>query len=346
MESYLYSLIGTFCVTYFSLLALKPVAEKVGLMDEPGERKIHDTATPMVGGLGIYLSTALILYLLIPDVFRHYLLLLSLCALLLFVGAWDDLRGLSVRTRFYAQIAAVMLMCVVGGNQLTSFGNLYGFGSVNLGILSIPITVLAGVGIVNAINMSDGMDGLSAGLVTISLSFLGCLAYTKNEFQLLTIISILICALCAFLLLNFRLPWKLPALIYLGDSGSTFLGFSLAWFLIESTQGEDPLMPPALALWFIAIPLLDTVYLLIQRVLDNKSPFQPGTDHLHHRLLSSGYSLRETVLIMYGLSVLIGALGFVAYLNGASERYLFASFVGLFIIYFLTSYNREIKVRC
>src|SRR5690606_30064804 len=117
----------------------------------------------------------------------------------------------------------------------------------------------------NAVNMSDGLDGLSGGMVVIALSFLAVTAASAGDITLLAFIATLVFSLLGFLALNYRHPWKRPALVYLGDAGSTFLGFVVAWLLIEATQGADPVIPPALALWFLAVPLIDTVYLLVSR---------------------------------------------------------------------------------
>lgn len=221
------------------------------------------------------------------------------------------------------------------GNQLTSFGNLFGFGEINLGILSFPITVFATVGVINAINMSDGIDGLSGGMVSIALAFLGIVAWQAGNTTLLTFIAILLSALLAFLAFNFRLPWKKSAIVYLGDSGSTFLGFVLAWLLIENSQTENTIMPPVLALWFLALPLMDTLFLLIRRPLIGKSPFHPGRDHLHHKLLHMGYSNKRVVFSLYLVSIVIGLIGLAIYQEMVLESLAFFIFIGLFVVYLL-----------
>lgn len=326
------NLFGTFLITSLSLFALKPMANRVGLLDIPGGRKLHATPTPLVGGLGIYAGT-LFMSLLSPDVYFNYAALLATSALVLFVGMFDDARELRVSVRMSLHAFAAWLMAAVAGNQLHSLGDLAGLGPVELGILAIPLTIFATVGVINAINMSDGVDGLSGGLVLIALLCLGIVALDAGRMVMLEFVTLLVCALMAFLVMNFRAPWKQPAMIYLGDAGSTLLGFVLTWLIIEATQGPDAMMAPVFALWFIAIPLIDTVCLLIRRPLCGLSPFCAGHDHLHHRLLRAGFSLEQTVLGLYLASSVMGAFGLVGYFSGFSEPFMFWSFMALFAIY-------------
>ncbi len=329
-----FNLFSTFIITSLSLVALKPVANKMGLMDVPGGRKQHQAATPLVGGLGIYLGT-LSMTLFTPIVYAEFSSLLAISALILFIGILDDLKELSVATRMSCQAIATIIMALGAGNQLNSFGDILFVGPIILGIMALPLTIFVTVGVINAINMSDGIDGLSGGLVLITLSFLGITAYIAGDAALLYFITILACSLLAFLMLNFRHPWKGQALVYLGDAGSTLLGFITAWLLIKTTQGNDAIIPPVLALWFLAIPLMDTVGLLIRRPLEGKSPFHPGRDHLHHLLMDSGLGVEKTVIGMYVAGITLGSMGLLAHYAGASEGTMFASFIFLFLVYLL-----------
>ena len=328
------SLFSSFCVTGASLFALKPVASRVGLLDHPGGRKTHAKPTPLIGGLGIYLGIFLITYL-NPSVFNHYSLMLGISAFVLFIGMIDDYQHQSVWIRMGSQAAAATLMYFAAKVQLTSFGDILFTGNIGLGLLSLPLTVFATVGVINAVNMSDGIDGLSGGMVAIALAFLGVIAWQAGNTTLLSFIAILLSALLAFLALNFRLPWKKTAMVYLGDSGSTFLGFVLAWLFIESTQGENAIMPPVLALWFLALPLMDTIVLLIKRPLEGKSPFHPGRDHLHHKLLDMGFSNKRVVLSLYLVGIVIGLIGMAIHQQMVLESLAFLIFLGLFVVYAL-----------
>lgn len=340
----IFNLFSTFLLTSLSLLVLKPVATRIGLIDHPGGRKTHSAPTPLIGGLGIYLGTLFISFF-SPDILEHYGALLAISALVLAIGVLDDLKDISASTRMGTQAAAALLMCVLAGNQINGFGNLLGFGTVELGLFAIPLTVFAAVGVINAVNMSDGIDGLSGGTLVIALSFLGVMAFEGGDFELLAFIAILVFSILGFLALNYRLPWKRPAMIYLGDAGSTFLGFVLAWLLIEATQGPAAVMPPVLALWFLSVPLIDTVYLLISRPLNGRSSFSPGRDHLHHKLLEKGLSTDKTVSFLYAANIIIGTAGLAAWRAGMSESQLFYAFVALFVLYALLSSKRPATAR-
>lgn len=263
----------------------------------------------------------------------QYSAMLAISALVLCVGIFDDARELRISVRMGMHAFAAWLMAAVAGNQLLSLGNLLAFGPVELGIMAIPLTVFATVGVINAVNMTDGIDGLSGGLALITLLFLGIVSFQAGNIAMLQFSTLLICSLLAFLVMNFRFPWKQSALIYLGDAGSTMLGFVLAWLLIEATQGSGAIMSPVYALWFLAVPLIDTVSLLIKRPLQGLSPFAAGTDHLHHRLLRAGYSHEQVVIGLYFAGVVMGCIGLTGYFLQLSEAFMFLLFLSIFALY-------------
>ncbi|NKB31612.1 MAG: hypothetical protein GKR91_00745 [Pseudomonadales bacterium] len=329
-------LAGSFFITGVSLFALKPLAGKVGLIDIPGGHKTHISATPLVGGLGIFLGILLASFF-TPSALSQFAPFLSLSALVLFIGTIDDAKELTVIARMTGHALVALVMAVVAGVQLTSLGDLVYVGSLELGALAIPVTIFATVGVINAVNMSDGIDGLSGGLVIVALGFIALLSFIRGDIVTTSFIVMIIFSIIAFLSLNFRRPWKRKALVYLGDAGSTMLGFMLAWLFIESTQGETPTFEPVYALWFLTLPLFDTVNLLIKRPQKGISPFSPGTDHLHHQLLRRGFSVEAVVAIITTTAFLLGLIGFLGHYFEASESFMFQLFISLFIIYFLYS---------
>jgi len=289
-------------------MLLRPAAKSLGLVDIPGGRKTHSDATPMVGGLGIYLGLVAV-YVVSPLLLPNYQDLLILSGAMLVFGVIDDAIGLSPMSRLAVHSAIALGMALIADIRLESFGNLLGGGPVYLGALSIPITVFATVGVINAVNMSDGLDGFSGGLAVIALMALAVCSMLAGEGALLNFSVLLIIQVMAFLTLNLRSWWNKRVLTFLGDSGSTLLGFLLAWILIESSQGSESVIQPVYALWFFALPLIDTVSLLIRRPLSGKSAFTPGLDHFHHRLIRAGFSKKQTVLIMYGLASIAASIG-------------------------------------
>ncbi len=326
-------LLSAFAITGASLFALKPIAVKIGLVDIPGGRKTHLNATPLVGGMGIFIGIICISFLM-PGIAVEFSSLLSLSALILFIGTVDDAKELTPFTRMLGHGLVALAMAVVAGVELGSIGALFTATEIDLGVLTIPITVFATVGVINAINMSDGIDGLSGGFVVITLSYISILSFSNGQAMTGSFCLIMICSITAFLSLNFRRPWHKKALVYLGDAGSTMLGFILAWLLITSTQGMIPAFPPVYALWFLAVPLFDTVNLLIKRPLRGQSPFSPGHDHLHHMLLSRGYSVERVVLILLCTAIVFGGIGLFGLSIGAKESTMFQIFIILFSFYF------------
>ena len=329
-------LVGTYLLTMALTLSLRPLAYATGLIDYPGGRKTHGNPTPMTGGLGIYLGL-LSISILSPVLMAQYQVLLLLSGLVLIIGIVDDMYDIRASVRLVCHATAALAMAVFADVKLETFGDLLFSGPILLGTLSLPLTAFATVGVINAVNMSDGLDGLSSGLVTIALGFLSLSALVADAESVLSFSQLLGVTLIAFLTLNFRMLWKKSALVYLGDAGSTLLGFMLAWLLIASSQGSKAFIAPVYALWFFAVPLIDTVSLLIRRPLQGKSPFSPGTDHLHHRLQRAGFSQQQTVFILYGAATALASVGFGAHLAGASEGVMFLLFMTLFGSYMAVS---------
>lgn len=332
----LFTLLSAFLMTAAALVALRPFAAKVGLLDIPDGRKTHARPTPMIGGLGIYLGT-LSICMLSPVIMNDYKILLGLSGFVLFVGVMDDLYDMRVSLRMAMHATAAWVMAVTANVQLTSLGDITFGGPIELGLLAIPITIFATIGVINAINMSDGLDGLSGGLCVIPLVLLSVAALSADQSALLSFSQILIVSLLAFLAFNYRLIWKKTALVYLGDAGSTLLGFIIAWLLIASTQGNNAFIAPVYALWFMAVPLLDTVSLMIWRPMRGSSPFKPGRDHLHHRLLNMGFDIKQTVLIIHATALALGSVGLAGHFAGAPESLMFMLFITLFVIYLFAS---------
>ena len=325
-----------FFVTLMSIHLLRPVARKVGLVDTPGGRKTHDKDTPLIGGIGIFLGLLAGLFM-NPETLVNYQPLLAIASVLLITGLVDDYFPLPAVVRLGIQVLAAWFMCTWGENQLLTLGRLFTDSELFLGRWARLMTIFATVGVINAINMIDGMDGLSGGLGLVCLLFLAAATFWSGNNPALFIFSATaIACLAAFLLLNYRAPVNKSALIYLGDSGSTLLGFILAWLLIEASQGgSGRVIPASVALWFIAIPLMDTVYLFIARPLAGKSPFEPGTDHLHHLMALHGMPKAKVVLLLWLSGLLLGGAGLAIYAIPEMESYSVYFFLVMFVLYIL-----------
>ena len=321
----------------FSVLAIKvssPLAIKIGLVDKPGGRKQHEDATPLVGGAAIFFSVFLT-WLLVPILGLSTIntILVAAGGLLFTVGLIDDWVQLSVRLRFAVQIIAA-LMLVSSTVVLKDLGYLFSSVPLELGLLAIPVTVFATVGAINALNMLDGVDGL-AGLTSLSCFFLlSVAAYVSHSHLQLVMTLCVMGSLGAFLLFN--MPWKgrAKAHIFMGDAGSTLLGFLLAYLLISLSQGgAERAMSPVTTLWVFAVPLLDTMGVMIRRIWLKKSPFSADRGHIHHLLLDAGFRVRQAVLLIAGLQLVLGGIGLAGFYLGVSDLVSLLAFFLVFVAY-------------
>ncbi|MEW5755449.1 MAG: MraY family glycosyltransferase [Pseudomonadota bacterium] len=327
------SFFAAFAVTLLAIYFIKPVALRIGLADCPGGRKCHEGVVPLVGGVAMFMGFVFSLVAL-PEPIEEFRSFVLAIAMLVIVGVLDDLHGLSARARFVAQIFAALIMVFWGGNVLTSLGSLLSSDPLVLGIFAIPFTVFGVVGVINALNMSDGVDGLAGSLVVISLISMSVLALSAKSLPDAHVMLLLVITIMAFLCLNFPIPGRKSAKIFMGDAGSMFLGFALAWFAIELSQGESAVMSPVAALWIVGLPIMDTVAVMFRRIIRRRSPFTPDRSHLHHVLLLAGYGSRGTVLIMIVIQTLCCLAGASIGYFGIPEYLMFYAYLFVFALYY------------
>ena len=272
-------------------------------------RKFHKRPTPMTGGVGILVSLLITgkLYIdlnnlngYLPD-FTFQLMLVSIPLLVLFLI--DDFRGLRPSLRIIIQSLLTMYMIFSTDISLQSVGNLFGFGEINLGILSIPFTVFCVVGMMNAFNMIDGINGLCSGCAMIALLLIGFHSGLIYDSMLVLIIGSMI----GFLIFNLRV-FGIKRGVFLGDSGSNLIGFWVAWSAIYASQNAVYDVQPITMIWFVAIPLLDCIGLIFSRIKKGKSWASAGRDHIHHKLMIN-FSAENTLLIILFVTLATGLFG-------------------------------------
>lgn len=320
-----------------SLLVLivggKP-AGRFGLIDHPGDHKIHRDPVPLLGGVTIYIG--LLCAIGYSSTHHAAFAMLTAGAIVLVVGCLDDIRHLPPWTRFVAQGLAMLALIYLGGIQLTDLGTLLFSGSLlALGAWSIPVTVFAGVGVINAVNMTDGVDGLCGVLCGITLTGITVAAVMSKAAPIVDVTATIMAALAAFLLFNLRFPWNQKARVFLGDGGSNLLGVLLAALLIYASQGEHRVMAPVTALWLFAIPLFDTVYVMLHRPFRGRSPIKAHRDHLHHILLRAGFSVNATVGTIALLAAYFCLMGLTGLYVELPENAMFYLFLGHWLLYVL-----------
>ena len=317
---------------------LAPLARRIGLVDSPGRHKSHEGQVPLVGGIAMFcgfLFAVLTAQVSLGDLRP----LFAGAALLVIVGIFDDFNELGTNSRFAAQIVAGLFMVIWGGVGLESLGRLVGPDVVHTGFWVVPFTVFSVVGVVNAVNMLDGLDGLAGGLSLVVSTVLAFAALSAGDTSSALMLMILAATIMAFLAFNLRVPGRPRALVFMGDAGSMFLGFVLAWHLVALSQpgadGSAAAIAPVTALWILALPLMDTVGIMLRRVLAGRSPFAADREHLHHLLGRLGLGVSCTMLLVVALTAGLAAIGLAAQQGGVPEHQMFAAFLSLFAVYFL-----------
>ncbi len=319
-------------VTFIVILLLQANAEKLGLIDMPdGIRKIHTVAKPLVGGLGMVAGIFCSMLLFLP--FSACIALLSALLLIVTVGFFDDRHDISFKIRFAVQALATVLVAYFGGTSLNSFGNLIGTGELQTGFFAIAFTIFCVIGVINAMNMIDGLDGLAGSISLVSFSAFGILAWLNGQASLVFISVAFIGALVAFL----RFNWA-PSKLFMGDAGSMTLGFSLAWFAIETTQGSSTVSPSA-ALLVLALPVSDTLVVMFKRIRKGKSPFFADKTHFHHVLKAMGLDHRKAVIIMATASAISSSVAIIGTMLHLPDYTLFTIYLFFFTAYFIASYR-------
>jgi UDP-GlcNAc:undecaprenyl-phosphate GlcNAc-1-phosphate transferase len=320
---------------------LRPLALRLGLADHPGGRKQHEAPTPMHGGLSI-----LVAMLATGAAFGDFSSASTQAfylagGLLLVVGVLDDRWDLNWRVRIGAQIVATLIMVFLGAVSVQQLSDVFGVPGLTLGWLSLPVTVFVVVGMINALNMSDGVDGLAGGQALVSiLLFTGFALYAGNVVtaeRLLVIAG----AIIGFLVWNLRRPGLPRAGVFLGDAGSMVLGFVIAWTSVRLSQ--NPLHPvsPVLGPWTIALPLIDCVSLIFRRWRQGRSPFAGDRDHLHHLLLDAGYSPSQVTLGLMAVSAMLGLSAAIALKAGINRPLLVLIFLALIAVHYFMTADRE-----
>lgn len=288
-------------LSYILTPAVKQLAFKVGAVDKPDARKVHDHLIPRLGGLAIYIGMVGAVLLLV-DITHEVLGLLLGCTTIVIVGIWDDICQIPAKVKLMGQIVAALVL-VAFGIQIDWLTNPLD-GIIYLDwYISIPLTVFWIVGFTNTVNLIDGLDGLAAGVSIIASISVFLMAIHMQQADSALIVLALAGSAFGFLQYNFN-----PAKIFMGDTGSMLLGYTLAAVSIMGvvkTAATIALVVPVIAL---GLPILDTIFAIVRRKMSGVPIFQPDKGHLHHRLLAMGMSQKQAVLAMYCISVFLGVI--------------------------------------
>jgi UDP-GlcNAc:undecaprenyl-phosphate GlcNAc-1-phosphate transferase len=221
-------------------------------------------------------------------------------------------------------------MILWGRVQVDTLGSIFTAGPLTLDLWAVPFTIIAVVGAINTMNLIDGVDGLCGGLAIVCFGTIALLSWQAGVYRELALPMTLISAIVVFLFFNLRNSASKK--VFLGDAGSMFLGFAAAWFLANASQGSAPVMSPVTALWIFAVPLIDTLGVMIRRLFRLQSPLRGDRTHLHHLLLAAGLSPRSVLCAMLSGAVLLAAVGVAGMQFGVSDGVMFAGFVAIFLV--------------
>ncbi|HHY74215.1 MAG TPA: undecaprenyl/decaprenyl-phosphate alpha-N-acetylglucosaminyl 1-phosphate transferase [Bacillus bacterium] len=296
-------LLITAMICFLASIALTPLVKKlaiyIGAVDKPNHRKVHQKIMPRLGGLAIYISMLIGFAIAKPvdDDIAMWPIILG-ATIIVITGIFDDRFEISPKVKLFGQILAAGVV-IYAGVQVSSI-NLPFDVSINLGYFSIPFTLLWIVGITNAINLIDGLDGLAAGVSSIVLITISAMAMFMGDAFAATLGLILLGSTLGFLIYNFH-----PAKIFMGDTGALLLGFMIS---VISILGFKSIAVYSLILPIIilGVPISDTLFAIIRRIVNKKPLSAPDKSHLHHCLLRLGFSHRKTVLIIYAMSAFFG----------------------------------------
>ena len=307
-------------VSFVATPVVKNLAQRVGAVDVPKDnRRMHNHPIPRMGGLAIFLGFLLSALIFVPITEEIQGMLLG-AVIIVVLGIFDDIYSLKAWFKFIVQIVAA-LIAVFSGNLIETLSNPNIFSSNpywDLGWLSYPVTVIWIVAITNAVNLIDGLDGLACGVSTISSMTLLVIALVVSEADVAILMAALAGGCLGFLPYNMN-----PAKIFMGDTGSTFLGYILAVVSIQGLFKFYTIISFAVPFLMLGLPIFDTCFAFIRRIAHGQSPMHADRSHVHHRLIDMGFSQKQAVAVLYIISAILGLSAVVLTSVGAVKAMLF-----------------------
>lgn len=340
--------LGAFAATVLAIPVLVRKAPGWGLLAVASGRRIHQGEVPLIGGIvmgGVFLAAYAGLALAGGMGVRAGLA--AAIVIVLVGGIIDDLYELRSLVKFGFQILAAIALISLDGTVLLHLGQLLGERVFTLGIWATPLTVFAVVGVMNAFNMADGIDGLAGTVSLLALLAYGVFAAVAGEPAVFVVSCLGVAVTGGFLCFNTRIPSRPQAIVFMGDTGSQFLGLLLAWCAIRLHNAETPAFNAVTAGWSLGVVLGDTLCVMLRRLARGTSPFSGDREHLHHLLTAAGLSVPQTVAAIGGLSVASGAVACLAERQGVPAYVMFYAYLVLLAVYcFVSEYAcRRLGIR-
>lgn len=293
---------------------VKRLAHRIGAIDVPKDaRRMHKKPIPRLGGLAIYLAFIIVSLALNKLTVQNVTILIG-SAIIVVLGIFDDRNALGPKFKFCIQLIAAAIPVIFGNLRIELITNpnlLSDHLYLQFGAMSIPITIIWIVAITNAVNLIDGLDGLAVGVSAIACMTMLAVSLLINEVGIAVILAALAGACVGFMPYNLN-----PASIFMGDTGSTFLGYMLATLSIQGMFKVYAIISFAVPFLILGLPIFDTGFAFLRRILSGRSPFSPDRGHVHHRLIDMGFNQKQTVAILYVISAVLGLLAVVLTTSG------------------------------
>lgn len=329
----------SFCMSSAALVVFRKMAPSWGLLDHPSERKLHRVNTPLIGGIAVAcgIAASLIWWMPFSPLISSFLVG---AAVVTFVGVLDDIYDISVRIRVVGQVLAGCVVIISGDTYLMSLGNLVGLGDIHLGIVALPFTLFAAVGVMNAFNMIDGIDGLLGVSSLIALTGFTILSILSGNHMLIWLGAVCIASLLPYFLSNLQADGH-SFKVFMGDAGSLLMGFTVTWLFIVGSQSyltSTIVIDPVTTLYLVAVPLMDILTVMARRVKQKRSPWLADRQHIHHLFEKAGYSQRQTLIRLTLIMATIAGFGVILQYTNTAEWMRF-----VFIILILFGYIRLTK---
>ena len=323
--------------TYLFIIIGYKFAVSINLVDRPGHRKDHLGRVPLIGGIAVVFGFSLAC-LVSPRSLSEWRPLFLCIIPLAAVGVMDDHGDISVGKRVAVQIISCLVMIYHGNVRINNLGDLSGFGMpIIFAGLETVVTVFCVVGVINALNLIDGIDGLCASLCLITFGGILALVKLTSASAQISLILYFSSALIAFLIVNLGLTQRITKKVFLGDAGTTIIGIFLCWYLIRMSSGDNAVFRPITAVWLLALPIMDTLVVMIRRISSHQSPFCAGRDHIHHQLMNIGLSSRKVLVTLVAFSTALAGIGVFCEVKGVPEPFMFYGILLLFGLYYAGS---------
>lgn len=304
----LLSFVCAFLLAFLSTPFVKKLAKKIGAIDIPKDkRRMHTDSVPLIGGLAIFLGF-LVSTVLFAEIDIKIIAILSGALIMVMLGVFDDKYALGAKFKLMIQIIAAAIPVIAGVRIERIILPFLKSGGIEFGWLAYPITILWIVALTNAVNLIDGLDGLAAGVSAIASFSMFLIALMQGNYVIAVMSAALVGACCGFLPYNFS-----PASIFMGDTGSTFLGFVMASLSVLGLFKIHAIISFAVPFIAFGIPIFDTSFAIFRRIKEHRPIMSPDRGHLHHRLVDMGFSHKQAVLIIYAICIVLGAVAVLSF---------------------------------